>query len=67
MSKQLTDKLHEDFNFKKYETYDIAQIKSIVETLTDEEWAKDNSRQNAYKLLRDTESYFIYQSDGEWD
>jgi len=66
MSIPLTDKLHEDFNFKKYNTYDVSKIKEEVFKLTDSDWSEDVSRQNSYRLLRDTESYFIFQSDSEW-
>lgn len=59
-------KVSEDFNFKNYSTYNIDSIKLHIEKLVDE-WFIDTSRQDQYHTHKDTNSYFMYQSDLKWN
>jgi hypothetical protein len=61
----MTKKL-EDFNFKNYGIYNIDNIKSHVINFSDE-WFIDTSRQEKYATHKNTNSYFLYESDLEWN
>ena len=56
----------EDFNFKNHGIYNIDNIKSHVLNFSNE-WFIDTSRQNTYETHKNTNSYFIYQTDLEWN
>lgn len=55
----------EDFEFKRYEDFDISKIKAIVEKF-DSEWLSDTSRQKLYPIHTHTNTYFIYSYDMDW-
>lgn len=63
---EVTNKLHENFCFRKYGDFDVSKIKDIVLSLTDDDWNSDKTRQQSYDLLKNTESYFIYQTKQDW-
>lgn len=64
--KRAEDKLQEQFCFRKIGDFDVSEIKNIILSLTDEDWKSDKTRQQSYDLLRNTESYFIYQTKQDW-
>lgn len=64
--KAVEDKLQEPFSFRKHGDFDVARIKEIALSFTDEDWKSDTTRQQSYDLLRNTESYFIYQTKQDW-
>jgi hypothetical protein len=55
----------EDFNFKKYEQYDVDGIKTYIDNFSDE-WFINTSRQDNYYVHKDTNSYFAYTTSLEW-
>ena len=55
----------EDFNFKKYQQYDIDAIKTHIDNFSDE-WFINTSRQDNYYVHKDTNSYFVYTTSLEW-
>lgn len=55
----------EDFNFKKIASYDISEIANTVLGFTNE-WTLDTSRQELFAPHRETQTYYIYQSDLDW-
>lgn len=61
-----TNKIVDSFNFKQYPSYDVDQIVSIIKNF-DDEWKIDTSRQDKYHTHVDTESYFIYKADLQWE
>jgi hypothetical protein len=63
----LVDKIEEDFNFLKHAEYDVSEILKFSTTITEEEWNSDKTRQNSYKLLSNTNSFFFYQTGRDWD
>lgn len=63
----LVDKIEEDFNFLKHGEYDVSEILNFSTKVTEEEWNSDTTRQNSYKLLSNTNSFFFYQTGMNWD
>ena len=61
----IMSKVSENFNFKNHGTYNIDQISSYISKFSDE-WFIDTSRQDKYHTHKDTNSYFMYQSDLKW-
>jgi aspartyl/asparaginyl beta-hydroxylase (cupin superfamily) len=59
------NKVSENFNFKNHGTYDVNKIKSYILDLEDE-WFINTSRQDKFYTHKDTNSYFMYQSDLKW-
>ncbi len=49
----------EDFNFKKYQSYGIDEIKKYIDSFSDE-WFINTSRQDNYYVHKDTNSYFVF-------
>lgn len=55
----------EDFNFKKYQSYGIDEIKKYIDSFSDE-WFINTSRQDNYYVHKDTNSYFVYTANLQW-
>ena len=60
------NKIVDPFNFRQYDSYDVSKIISLI-SLFDDEWKLDTSRQDKYHTHVDTESYFVYKTNLEWE
>ena len=58
-------KTKENFNLKLYNHFDTSEINKIVSSFSDE-WLINTSRQDEYYPHKETESYFIYETDIDW-
>lgn len=58
-------KTQENFNFRKHSVYDISDIKNHILDFSDQ-WLLDTSRQDNYKIHKDTVSYFVYRANLLW-
>lgn len=56
----------EDFNFKNHGIYNIDNIKSHILNFSDE-WFINTSRQEKYATHKNTNSYFLYETNLEWN
>jgi aspartyl/asparaginyl beta-hydroxylase (cupin superfamily) len=60
------EKILEKFRFKQYESFDVKNIKKMSLALTEDEWLKDTTRQDDYATHKETQTYFLYQTDLGW-
>lgn len=63
---EYVDKILEKFNFKQYESFNVKQIKKEILALEEHHWLKDTSRQDVFYTHKDTQSYFLYQTNLYW-
>jgi hypothetical protein len=62
----MASKQDEPFNFRKWGFFEVEEIKALVNKFSDE-WLIDTSRQETYEVHRSTNSYFLYQTDLNWE
>jgi hypothetical protein len=63
--KNLHNKVNEDFNFRFHGKFDVSKIAEHLSKYSDE-WFMNDSRQNATKYHKETNSVFIYDHDAVW-